>query len=63
MLENLVWPDRYVLGGGISKNPDSWLPLVECRTPVQVAKLANRAGIVGAACTAAHVHPQRRSSD
>jgi len=62
-LENLLWPDRFVLGGGISKDPGPWLPLVECRTPVQVAKLANRAGIIGAAYSAAHEHPHRRKGD
>jgi polyphosphate glucokinase len=51
-LERLVWPELYVLGGGISKKPDPWLPHIDCRTPVVVASLINNAGIVGAALVA-----------
>ena len=48
-LERLLWPDLIVLGGGVSKEPEKFLPLLECRTTVVGAKLANDAGIVGAA--------------
>jgi polyphosphate glucokinase len=51
-LERLVWPELFVFGGGISKKPDHWLPMIECRTPITVAKLINNAGIVGAALVA-----------
>jgi polyphosphate glucokinase len=51
-LERLVWPELFIFGGGISKKPDHWLPLIECRTPVVIAKLINNAGIVGAALVA-----------
>ncbi len=51
-LENLLWPDLYVLGGGVSKEPDKFVPHLECRTPVVAAQLENRAGIVGAALAA-----------
>ena len=51
-LERLVWPELFIFGGGISKKPDAWLPLIECRTPVVIAKLINNAGIVGAALVA-----------
>lgn len=51
-LENLLWPDLFVVGGGVSKNPDPWLPLIECRTPMVPARLRNRAGIIGAALQA-----------
>jgi polyphosphate glucokinase len=52
MLEDLVWPDLFVIGGGISKNPDPWLPLIKCRTRMVTARLRNKAGIVGAALQA-----------
>jgi polyphosphate glucokinase len=52
-LENLLWPDLYVLGGGVSKEPDKFVPHLKCRTPVVAAQLENRAGIVGAAMAAA----------
>jgi polyphosphate glucokinase len=51
-LEDLLWPDLFVVGGGISKNPDPWLPLIKCRTRLVPARLRNKAGIVGAALQA-----------
>jgi polyphosphate glucokinase len=53
VLENLLWPDLIIAGGGVSKKADKWLPLLECRTPVVAAALRNDAGIVGAAAAAA----------
>jgi polyphosphate glucokinase len=52
LLEDLMWPDLFVVGGGISKNPEPWLPLVDCRTAIVPARLRNKAGIVGAALQA-----------
>ncbi len=51
-LENLLWPELFILGGGISKKPDKWVPLLKTRTPLKVAEMANNAGIVGAALAA-----------
>lgn len=51
-LENLVWPDLFILGGGVSKKPERWVPHLDIRTPMSVATLKNHAGIVGAAATA-----------
>jgi polyphosphate glucokinase len=56
LLENLIWPDLFVIGGGISKNPDPWMPLIRCRTPIVPARLRNKAGIVGAALHAQRMH-------
>ena len=52
-LESLLWPDLFVVGGGISKTADTFLPLLDLRTPVVAAKLKNKAGIIGAARLAA----------
>ncbi|HWR47315.1 MAG TPA: ROK family protein [Pseudonocardiaceae bacterium] len=52
VLENLIWPDLIIAGGGVSKKADKWLSLLECRTPVVAAALRNNAGIVGAAAAA-----------
>jgi polyphosphate glucokinase len=49
MVEDLFWPDVFVLGGGVSKKADKFLPLLKCRTKVVPAKLQNQAGIIGAA--------------
>lgn len=53
VLENLVWPDLIIAGGGVSRKAQTWLPLLECRTEVVAAALQNSAGIVGAAAAAA----------
>jgi polyphosphate glucokinase len=52
-LENALWPELFIAGGGISHKADKWLPLLENRTPVVAAALENTAGIVGAAMAAA----------
>jgi polyphosphate glucokinase len=51
-LEDLVWPDLIIVGGGVSKQADRWLPMLDNRTPVVPAQLRNDAGIVGAALAA-----------
>ena len=51
-IENALWPDLFIAGGGISRKADKWVPLLESRTPVVPAALLNTAGIVGAAMAA-----------
>jgi polyphosphate glucokinase len=51
-VERLFTPDLFVVGGGVSKNADKWVPLLELNTPVEPAQLLNDAGIVGAAIAA-----------
>ena len=48
-VERLLSPDLIVLGGGVSKKADRFLPYVKVGTPVVPAVLQNNAGIVGAA--------------
>ena len=48
-VERLFSPDLFVVGGGVSKKADKWVPLLELTTPVEPAQLLNDAGIVGAA--------------
>lgn len=52
-IENALWPDLFIAGGGISRKADRWLPLLANRTPVVAAGLQNQAGIVGVAMAAA----------
>ena len=52
-LERLFSPDLFVVGGGVSKKYDEYLPLLHLRTPIVPAALRNAAGIVGAARLAA----------
>ncbi|ANY09234.1 polyphosphate--glucose phosphotransferase [Pseudonocardia sp. HH130630-07] len=51
-VENLLWPDLIVVGGGVSKKFDKWSPHVRTRTRMVPATLLNEAGIVGAALLA-----------
>lgn len=52
-VEDLLWPDLIVVGGGVSKKHEQFLPLLDLRTPIVPAALRNAAGIVGAAALAA----------
>jgi polyphosphate glucokinase len=52
-LERLFSPDLFVVGGGVSKKYDEYLPLLHLRTRIVPAALRNAAGIVGAARLAA----------
>lgn len=51
-VEMLLWPDLFVVGGGVSKRHEQFLPLLQLNTPIVPAKLFNEAGIVGAATVA-----------
>jgi len=48
-VEDLLSPDLIVVGGGVSKHADRFLPLLHLRAPIVPAQLGNAAGIVGAA--------------
>jgi polyphosphate glucokinase len=48
-LEKLFWPNLFIIGGGISKESDKFLPLLTIDTHIVPAQLLNEAGIVGAA--------------
>ena len=52
-LEALIWPDLIVVGGGVSKKAEKFLPKLKLKTEIVPAKLLNTAGIVGAAWLAA----------
>jgi polyphosphate glucokinase len=51
-MEKLFWPDLFIVGGGISKESERYLPLLRIQTPIIPAQLLNQAGIVGAALAA-----------
>ena len=48
-VEALFWPDLIVVGGGVSKKAEKFLPKLKLKTEIVPAKLLNTAGIVGAA--------------
>ena len=52
-MEQLLSPDLIIIGGGISRKSDKFLPKLTLRAKVVPAALHNDAGIVGAAMAAA----------
>ncbi|MGL5858053.1 MAG: polyphosphate--glucose phosphotransferase [Angustibacter sp.] len=58
-VEDLLWPSLIVVGGGVSKKADKFLPLLHLRAPVVPAMLRNEAGIIGAALLAEEEQAER----
>jgi len=53
-LEALISPSLIIVGGGVSKKADRFIPLIKgVRAPILAATLVNNAGIVGAAMASA----------
>jgi polyphosphate glucokinase len=50
-MEDLLWPDLIIIGGGASKKDDKFISLLNTRAKVVPATLLNEAGIIGAALT------------
>ena len=61
-IEDLMWPTLFIIGGGVSKNADKYIPRLTTRTPVVPASLRNDAGIIGAAIVAAEGLTDARST-
>lgn len=56
-LEVYLSPDLFVVGGGVSKHHDSFLPLLTLTAPIVPAVHRNNAGILGAAALAVRTIP------
>lgn len=54
-VEYLFSPDLFIIGGGVSKKADKFLPYLQTRAEILPAQLLNDAGIVGAAMAAAEL--------
>jgi polyphosphate glucokinase len=52
-IQQLMWPDLMILGGGVSKSPEKFLPRLSVTCEIVPAALRNDAGIIGAAIVAA----------
>ena len=57
LLESLLWPELIIVGGGVSKKAEKFLPHIDIRTPIVAAQLQNEAGIIGAAVLASAYRP------
>lgn len=58
-IQRLFWPKLFILGGGVSKNADKFVPRLTVPVEVVPAQLRNEAGIVGAAMYAAEQAAER----
>jgi polyphosphate glucokinase len=61
-IDRILWPGLFILGGGVSKRADRFIPRLTVRPPVVPATLENDAGIVGAALAAAEHQAARTST-
>jgi polyphosphate glucokinase len=52
-IQQLMWPDLMILGGGVSKSPEKYIPRLTVACEIVPAELRNDAGIIGAAIVAA----------
>jgi polyphosphate glucokinase len=62
-IEDLMWPNLLILGGGVSKNADRFIPRLTTRAEVVPAGLRNDAGIIGAAIVAAEAPAPTPAAD
>lgn len=53
MVQRLLSPDLVIIGGGISKQHEEFIPLIESQLNIVPAQSRNNAGIIGAAFLAA----------
>lgn len=51
-MEQLFLPDLFIIGGGVSKKHQKFVPLLRTRAEIVPAQLLNDAGIIGAALAA-----------
>jgi polyphosphate glucokinase len=52
MLEFFFWPDRIILGGGVSKRSDKYWEYLDTGAELVKARYLNTSGIIGAAYAA-----------
>lgn len=52
ILQSLLWPDTFILGGGITDKAEKFLPFLKVPAEVLIAEQGNTAGITGAALAA-----------
>jgi polyphosphate glucokinase len=61
-IQQLMWPNLMILGGGVSKSPEKYIPRLTVKCEVVPAELRNDAGIIGAAIVAAE-NPVQAADD
>jgi polyphosphate glucokinase len=51
-MHRLLWPDLFIIGGGVTENWTSFGSLLSCPAEIVVARYGNDAGLIGAAMAA-----------
>ena len=51
-LDALLWPDLFIIGGGVSNKPEKFLKYLKTRAEIVIAQCKNEAGMIGAALAA-----------
>lgn len=51
-LDRLFSPDLYIVGGGVSRHAEQFLPFLQAKAPIVAAQNRQNAGIIGAAIVA-----------
>lgn len=59
--ESILFPERIIVGGGVSRNHQRFFPYLDTRAELVPARFFNRAGIIGAASHAAAPAPTDRA--
>jgi polyphosphate glucokinase len=60
-MEKLFWPDLFIIGGGISKAHEKFIPLLTVQAKIVPAQFQNEAGIVGGALFARDRNKKRKA--
>jgi polyphosphate glucokinase len=55
----LLWPDVFIIGGGVTENWQQFGPLLRSRAEIVPARFRNEAGMIGAAMAAAALGDRR----
>ena len=63
MLEFFFWPDRIILGGGVSKESKKYWQYLETKSELVKARYLNTSGIIGAAYAAGLAAHEVRTAD
>jgi polyphosphate glucokinase len=61
-IEKLFWPNLFIIGGGVSKRADKFLPRLTTKARIVPARLLNDAGIVGSAVLASERQAAQRQA-
>jgi polyphosphate glucokinase len=60
-IEQLIWPDLIIIGGGASKHEAEFFPYLTTKAPLVPAMLMNEAGIIGAALVSKYYNKLEKS--